>query len=75
MFTSDFQGNLASAMSHPKPSIPLCIHAWIDMRLFDGFNWPVCGSHNFSTQLLLIDNYTIENWGPQGLLVQDSNKI
>ena len=74
MFTAGFLGNLTSGMSHPKPSIPLCTQAWVDMGQFDGFNWYVCRSSNISTQLLLTDSYTIENWGPQGLLVRDSSR-
>ena len=74
MFTAGFPGNLTSGMSHPKASVSLCTQAWIDMGQFDGFNWHVCRPINFSIQLLLIDNYTVEDWGPQGLLVQDCNK-
>lgn len=61
-------------MSYPKLSIPLCAYSWVEMDIFDGFSWHVCRSSNFSTQLLSPYKYTTQNWGPQALLIQDSNK-
>lgn len=74
VFTAGLHGNMTLDMSYPKPSIPLCAYSWVEVGMLDGFSWHVCHSSNFPTQLLSPYNYTTEKWGPQALLIQDSNK-
>ena len=70
--TAGVGGKIKSGKRCPKPYIPVCSHPWVQIGEGLDLSWGTWRSTNF-TKNPLFEGWVLQNWGPTGLLVQNSN--